>query len=80
MRIRLFACSLLLSFLASNSLGRASAKQSGVIELAPKTSGSKIATISVSDESLLYQSNESSEAVFTERSACMLKFIRGRTV
>lgn len=71
MRIKILALSLMLAFLASGNAGVVSAKQSRVIELLAKD-GSKIVTIHVNDQSLLYEVKNnlesylfSDEAVFT---------------
>lgn len=65
MRIKILALSLMLAFLVSGDAGVVSAKQSRVIELLAKD-GSKIITIHVNDQSLLFESNNSDAVLFSD--------------
>ncbi|MEK6408764.1 MAG: hypothetical protein AABN34_17715 [Acidobacteriota bacterium] len=62
MKIKILALSLMLAFLTSGNAGVVSAKQSRVIEFVKKD-GSKIATIHVNAQSLLFEFNDGSDAV-----------------
>ena len=70
MKIKMLSVSLLLAVLASSSGGVVPAKQSKVVELLAKDGGSKIATIRVNDQSLLFESNSNSDAVLFSDEAC----------
>ena len=70
MKIKMLSVSLLLAVLASSSGGVVPAKQSKVIELLAKDGGSRIATIRVNDQSLLFESNSTSDAVLFSDEAC----------
>jgi hypothetical protein len=70
MKIKMLSASLLLAVLASSSGGVVPAKQSKVVELLAKDGGSRIATIRVNDQSLLFESNSNSDAVLFSDEAC----------
>jgi len=70
MKIKMLSVSLLLAVLASSSGGVVPAKQSKVVELLAKDGGSRIATIRVNDQSLLFESNSNSDAVLFSDEAC----------
>jgi hypothetical protein len=70
MKIKMLSVSLLLAVLASSSGGVVPAKQSKVVELLAKDGGSRIATIRVNDQSLLFESNSNSDAVLFSDQAC----------
>ena len=61
MRIRILALTMLLAVLHSSNAGVVSARQSRAIDLVARD-GSKIATIHVNGQSLLYESNDNSGA------------------
>ncbi len=70
MKIKILSVSLLLAVLASSSGGVVPAKQFKVVELLAKDGESRIATIRVNDQSLLFESNSNSDAVLFSDQAC----------
>ena len=70
MKIKMLSVTLLLAVLASSSGGVVPAKLSKVVELVAKDGGSRIATIRVNDQSLLFESNSSPDAVLFSDEAC----------
>ena len=70
MKIKMLSLSLLLAVLASSSAGVVPAKPFKVVELLAKDGGSRIATIRVNDQSLLIESNSTSDAVLFSDEAC----------
>jgi len=70
MKIKMLSVSLLLAVLASSSGGVVPAKQFKVVELLAKDGESRIATIRVNDQSLLFESNSNSDAVLFSDEAC----------
>jgi len=69
MKIKMLSASLLLAVLASSSGGVVPKKLSKVVELLAKDGGSRIATIRVNDQSLLFESNSDSAVLFSDE-AC----------
>jgi hypothetical protein len=70
MKIKVLSLSLLVAVLATSTAGTVPTKQSRVVELLEKDGGSKIATIRVNDQSLLFESNSTSDAVLFSDEAC----------